>query len=147
VEGELICNRSITKDLMEIFYELYQNEYRLGSMLLVEDFGSLTASLDANNSFCYYSASEDVTGTLAAHTAGLAVDINPLYNPQITYAADGTAVCSPIAATDYADRSAAFPYKIDENDLCYKLFTKHEFVWGGNRNSDKAYQHFHKNID
>ena len=26
--------------------------------------------------------------------------------------------------------------KIDENDLCYKLFTEHGFTWGGNWNSE-----------
>ena len=34
--------------------------------------------------------------------------------------------------------------KIDENDLCYKLFIEHGFTWGGNWNSSKDYQHFQK---
>ena len=35
-----------------------------------------------------------------------------------------------------------FPYKIDENDLAYKLFTKKGFEWGGEWEDEKDYQHF-----
>ena len=57
---------------------------------------------------------------------------------------DGTGTISPDTAVSYADRSANFPYKIDENDLCYKLFIQHGFTWGGNWNNVKDYQHFQK---
>ncbi|MGN0732105.1 MAG: M15 family metallopeptidase [Treponema sp.] len=33
-------------------------------------------------------------------------------------------------------------YKIDENDLAYKLFTEHGFKWGGSWQELKDYQHF-----
>ncbi|MDE7478801.1 MAG: M15 family metallopeptidase, partial [Lachnospiraceae bacterium] len=52
---------------------------------------------------------------------------------------------SPDNAVPYADRSADFPYKIDREDLCYRLFTAHGFEWGGAWNSSKDYQHFQKN--
>ena len=51
---------------------------------------------------------------------------------------------SPEGSEAYADRSASFPYKIDENDLAYKLFKEHGFTWGGNWNSTKDYQHFER---
>ncbi|MDR0948026.1 MAG: M15 family metallopeptidase, partial [Lachnospiraceae bacterium] len=38
-----------------------------------------------------------------------------------------------------------FAYKIDETDLCYRLFTEKGFLWGGNWNSLKDYQHFYQN--
>ena len=47
------------------------------------------------------------------------------------------------AAEEYLDRTKKFPYKIEENDLCYKLFKEHGFNWGGNCwESRKDYQHF-----
>ena len=51
---------------------------------------------------------------------------------------------SPKGSEIYVDRSQNFPYKIDENDLCYKLFKEHGFTWGGDWNSCKDYQHFQK---
>ena len=36
--GELICNRKIADDLVEIFYELYRNEYRIGKIRLIDDY-------------------------------------------------------------------------------------------------------------
>lgn len=81
---------------------------------------------------------------ISNHAKGRAIDINPFYNPYITYNKDGTANISPEGSEPYADRTASFPYKIDENDLAYKLFKEHGFTWGGNWNSVKDYQHFEK---
>ena len=84
------------------------------------------------------------SSSISKHAYGLAIDINPLYNPYVKYEKDGTGTISPDTAASYADRSANFPYKIDENDLCYKLFIQHGFTWGGNWNNVKDYQHFQK---
>lgn len=144
-EGELICNSYIAQDLVEIFYQLYLNEYRLESVRLIDEFdGDDTASMEANNTSCFNYRVVEGSTNLSKHAYGLAVDINPLYNPYITYEKDGTENISPAAACSYADRSVNFAYKIDENDLCYKLFTQHGFIWGGNWNNVKDYQHFQK---
>lgn len=147
-EGELICNVAIAQDLVEIFYELYRNEYQLESVLLIDEFdGDDTASMEANNTSCFNYRVVDGTTSLSKHALGLALDINPYYNPYVTYEKDGSEKVSPAAAVNYADRSISFPYKIDENDLCYKLFKEHGFTWGGNWNSCKDYQHFQKVVD
>ncbi|MDE7352924.1 MAG: M15 family metallopeptidase [Acetatifactor sp.] len=147
VEGELICNASIAQDLVEIFYELHRNEYMLEKVLLIDEYnGDDTASMEDNNTSCFNYRVVEGTQTLSRHAYGLAVDVNPLYNPYITYEKDGTEIVSPAAALDYADRSARFAYKIDDEDLCYKLFTSHGFTWGGNWNQSKDYQHFQKSL-
>ncbi|MCM1025007.1 MAG: M15 family metallopeptidase [Roseburia sp.] len=144
-EGELICNESVAADLTEIFYELFCNEYRLERVLLIEAYdGDENASMADNNSFCFQYREEADGSGLSRHAYGLAVDINPLYNPFVAYSADGTAQISPAEAVSYADRSLSFPYKIDESDLCYKLFLQHGFTWGGNWNHSKDYGHFQK---
>lgn len=151
VEGELICNEYIARDLVEIFYDLYRNEYQLEKVVLVDEYdGDMEAARADNNSFCFCAANARDDGLpkhavgLDSHASGLGLDINPLYNPEISYGTGGSLLVSPDAAADYADRAAAFPYKIDESDLCYKLFIKHGFIWSGSRNSSKAYQHFQK---
>lgn len=145
VEGELICNESIADDFLDIFYELYRNEYQIEKILLIDEYnGDDTASMEDNNTSCFNYRVVDGSTNLSKHAYGLAIDVNPFYNPYITYNGDGTQKVSPIAAEAYANRNASFPYKIDESDLCYKLFKQHGFIWGGNWNSSKDYQHFQK---
>ena len=144
-EGELICNAYIAQDLLEIFYELYCNEYQLEKVLLIDEYdGDDTASMEDNNTSCFNYRPVEGSTHLSKHALGLAVDINPLYNPYITYGEDGQEEISPPSSAAYADRSISFPYKIDEEDLCYKLFTRHGYTWGGHWNNVKDYQHFQK---
>ncbi len=141
--GELICNEQIAQDLLEIFYELYNNGYQIESVKLIDEYkGDDTASMLANNTSCFNYRVVEGSNKLSKHAYGLAIDLNPFYNPYITYNKDGSQNISPAGSEAYADRDASFPYKIDENDLAYKLFTEHGFKWGGNWNSVKDYQHF-----
>lgn len=144
-EGELICNAAIADDLLDIFYELYRNEYQIEKIRLIDEYnGDDTASMEDNNTSCFNYRVVEGSTSLSKHAYGLAIDVNPFYNPYITYNGDGTQKVSPAAAEAYADRNINFPYKIDESDLCYKLFVQHGFTWGGNWNSSKDYQHFQK---
>ena len=144
-EGELICNLKIADDLVEIFEELYENEYQIEKIHLIDLYdGDDTSSMEDNNTSCFNYRLVENSKNLSKHAYGLAIDVNPLYNPYITYNKDGSENCSPEGGIDYKDRSKNFPYKIDESDLCYKLFKQHGFTWGGNWNSVKDYQHFQK---
>ena len=143
--GELICNKAIAQDMVEIFYELYRNDYRIERVRLVDEYdGDDTLSMLDNNTSCFNYRVVDGTTTLSKHALGCAIDINPFYNPYIVYNKNGSGetYISPKGSEIYADRSQNFPYKIDENDLCYKLFTARGFTWGGNWKSTKDYQHF-----
>ncbi len=143
--GEMICNKKIAQDIVEIFYELYTSGYQIESIKLIDEFGGDdTASMLANNTSCFNYRVVDNTTRLSNHAYGLAIDLNPFYNPYITYGKDGSVHVSPEGSEAYADRAHAFPYKIDENDLAYKLFKAHGFKWGGNWNSVKDYQHFER---
>lgn len=142
--GELICNKAIAQDLTEIFHDLFKAEYQIEKIKLIDDYqGDDHLSMLDNNTSCFNYRVVDGTTKLSKHAYGLAIDINPFYNPYVTYE-NGAEKVSPEGSEPYADRTQAFPYKIDENDLCYKLFTAHGFTWGGNWNSSKDYQHFQK---
>ena len=142
--GEIICNQAIAQDLVEIFYELYQASYPIERIRLIDEYGGDdTLSMEANNTSCFNYRVVDGTSSLSRHAYGLAVDINPLYNPYVTYP-NGKRRVSPASSEIYADRSLDFPAKIDKNDLCYQLFTEHGFTWGGNWKTMKDYQHFQK---
>ena len=138
--GEIVCNKEIAKDLLYIFRQLYQEEYPIEKILLVDEYGGDDElSMEDNNTSCFNFRPVAGTGRLSQHAYGRAIDINPLYNPYIT--SDGFV---PVNAGDYVDRSAENPYKIDRNDLCYQLFEERGFTWGGSWNSVKDYQHFQK---
>ena len=84
----------------------------------------------------------DGTNRLSNHGRGLAIDINPLYNPWV----HGTKV-DPAEGRPYAFNRSKVKAKVPVitiNDACYKLFRKHGFTWGGSWRSSKDYQHFEK---
>lgn len=144
-EGELICNKAVAQDMVEIFYELYRSQYQIERVRLIDEYGGDdTLSMEDNNTSCFNYRVVDGTTSLSKHALGCAIDINPFYNPYVVFNKDGTGetYISPKGSEIYADRSQDFPYKIDEADLCYKLFTEHGFTWGGHWNSCKDYQHF-----
>lgn len=141
-EGELICNAYIADDLLAIFKELFDANYPIEKIRLVDEYNADDeTSMRDNNSSCFNFRFISHTTKISKHGLGLAVDINTLYNPY-TKVVNGKRILEPATAGDYVDRTKNFPYKIDENDLCYKLFIKHGFEWGGSWKSAKDYQHF-----
>lgn len=143
--GEIICNKSIALDLIDIFKELYKEKYPIEKMLLIDEYNANDdASMKDNNSSSFNFRSISGGGKLSKHALGLAIDINPLYNPYVKIKPDGQLHIEPAEGEAYIDRSKEFNYKIDSTDLCYKLFIQHGFEWGGNWKTIKDYQHFEK---
>ena len=147
-QGELICNQAIAQDLVEIFYELYVAEYQIEKITLIEAYdGDDNASMEDNNTSCFNYRAVTGQSSLSKHALGLAIDINPFYNPYIRYTQENGRIVLPEGSEPYTDRSLDFPYKIDSQDLCLRLFLEHGFIWGGDWNSMKDYQHFQKTLD
>lgn len=143
-EGELVCNQAIAQELVEIFTELYKNQYPIEKIRLIDEYDADDdASMADNNTSCFNYRTVPGKTKLSNHSYGRAIDVNPLYNPYVR-TKDGKTLISPENGAAYADRSADFPYKIDKEDLCYKLFMEHGFSWGGAWNSSRDYQHFEK---
>ncbi len=141
-EGEMIVNRHIAGDVLEILRRLYEADYPIEKIRLVDEYGADDeASMEDNNSSSFNFRFISHTTRVSKHGLGLAVDINTLYNPY-TKTVDGKRIVEPLTGEPYLDRSADFPYKIDENDLCYRLFIEHGFEWGGAWSDRKDYQHF-----
>lgn len=143
--GEMVVNKAIANDVLTILRTLYRENYAIERMRLIDDYGADDErSMRDNNTsaFCYRAVSG--TKTLSAHAQGLAVDINTLYNPYFKIKKDGTRIIQPATAKAYCDRTKKFQYKIEEGDLCHRLFIKYGFTWGGSWQSCKDYQHFEK---
>ncbi len=142
--GEMICNKAIADDLLSIFEELYKERYQIDKIRLIDEYGAdddLSCADDNTSCFCFRNV--EGSGNLSKHALGLAIDINPFYNPYVTYP-NGKIRISPPGSEPYADRDSDFPHKIDKNGPAYKLFKAHGFTWGGDWKTLKDYQHFQK---
>ena len=141
-EGELVVNKLIADDILDIFKQLYKAQYPIERIALIDEYdGDDEQSMSDNNTSAFNFRTIAGTDIVSEHGMGLAVDVNPFYNPQVKETENGVEV-SPEDAISYADRSGDFLYKIDHEDLCYKLFTEHGFEWGGDWETGKDYQHF-----
>ena len=141
--GEMICNKEIADRVARILRQLFDAKYPIQRMLLPDVYNADDETqMRDNNSSCFCYRAIAGSSKLSKHARGLAVDINTLYNPYYKDRADGTRFIQPATAAEYCDRTKSFPYKIDKNDLCFKLFTEAGFEWGGDWTSCKDFQHF-----
>ena len=142
--GEMVVNRAIAGDVLAILRALYKDGYPIEKMVLVDEYNADDeASMRDNNSSAFNYRHTPNSTRLSAHSRGMAVDINPLYNPYVKVYSDRTYV-APATATEYVNRYGAFPYKIERDDICCRLFLQYGFEWGGDYKSIKDYQHFEK---
>lgn len=138
--GELIVARKLAEEVLDIFYELFEAEYEIEKIRLVDYYDADDErSMTDNNSSAFNFRVVADTNTLSAHSFGRAIDINPLINPYIV----GDKVM-PANGVQYADRDKEFDHKIDRTDLCYCIFKRHGWKWGGEWQNSKDYQHFYK---
>ena len=148
--GEMIVNVDIQEDVLNIFKELFNNKYEINSMKLIDDYWILGTdgnkadnnSIEENNTscFCY----RQVTGgeSISNHGYGRAIDINPQQNPYVENGKN-----SHRNADEYVNnRYVGEPHVIvaSDEDICYSIFTKYGFTWGGNWTNPIDYQHFEK---
>ena len=146
-QGHLIVNVQVAEDVLAIFGDLYDACYPIERICLVDEYGADDErSMEDNNTSAFNFRYVDGTDTISDHSYGIAIDINPLYNPYVT-TRNGKTVISPEAGSAYVERSKEFSHKIDTQDLCYQLFTAHGFTWGGSWKNSKDYQHFQKSLE
>ena len=150
--GEMVVNAAIADKVLGIFRRLYEADYRIERMALIDNYGANDeTAMRANNSSSFnFRFMTGSTTKISKPGLGLAIDINTLYNPYVKRKDDDTWHIEPATAEPYAfDRESRtdIPYKIDHDDLAYKLFTEAGFEWGGDWTSLKDYQHFEINLD
>jgi len=139
--GELLVNRSVADDLIDVFRRLYRLRFPIESM------GIATLSdLDAPPT-----GDGNVTGSFACrpvrggteysqHAFGLALDLNPFQNPYRR----GDLVL-PELASAYLDRGWQRPGMITPRGPAVRAFASIGWGWGGGWSGLKDYQHFSSN--
>lgn len=143
--GEMVCNRAIAADLVAVFRQLFLERYPIERMVLIDEYdGDDERSMQANNTSCFNYRPIGTSRRLSRHAYGMAVDINPLYNPYVRRVG-GRTIVRPAAGAPYADRSRTdIPYKITRTDRAYRLLRARGFRWGGTWRKTKDYQHFQR---
>ena len=107
--GELICNKEISNDLLAIFRQLYESHYPIERMTLIDNYNANDElSMQHNNTSCFNFRKIKGTKIISKHSAGRAVDINPLYNPCVKKR-NGRLQCQPQTAKKYMDRTKTYP--------------------------------------
>ena len=95
LEGELICNVKIAEPLADIFKKLFTENYPIEKIRLIDEYDADDElSMRDNNSSCFNFRYVSFTNRISLHGYGMAVDINPLYNPYIK-AIDGKKIIAP----------------------------------------------------
>ena len=140
--GELLVYTGIAQSVLEIFQELFVAQYPIEKIKLVSEYGwDDTASMQDNNTSAFNFRKIAGTNEWSKHALGMAIDINPLYNPYV-YKQGNRISTQPKEAYIYADREADCAYYIKAGDVCYEAFVSRGFTWGGDWENPKDYQHF-----
>ncbi|HSW69141.1 MAG TPA: M15 family metallopeptidase [Gammaproteobacteria bacterium] len=150
-DGHLIVLDLFAGEVLQIFHDLYQIKFPIEKMVLPDKYASQKndwssidwKSSEDNNTSAFLCREDDQTqGQFSPHSWGIALDINPVYNPSRVA---GNKV-EPASGKKYFNRSLNHEGMIDEKVVA--IFAKHGWKWGGYWAKDKTdYQHFQKDMD
>ena len=135
-DGLLVLEKQDADSVKKVFELLLKDSFPIQSIIPVNAFGwDDDSSMRANNTSCFNYRPATGSGRLSEHAYGLAIDINPRYNPFVKgdkiYPSNG----------EYSDTN---PGTIFAGDPVIQYFADIGWKWGELKNS-KDYQHFSKN--
>jgi len=137
-QGELVVAASVAETIVDVFEDLYQARFPIERMQRVDAYGgSDNASMRANNTSALNCRNVAGTSRWSQHSYGLAIDLNPLWNPWVR----GSKV-DPKEGAAWADRSNHRPGMTQPGGPAVEAFTSRGWGWGGVWSSAKDYQHF-----
>jgi len=145
--GEMIVHKSVSREVVSIFRELYAIDYPIYKMRLVSDYkGSDWQSIEADNTSALNCRKATSSNKWSKHAYGKAIDINPIENPYIS----ATGRIAHKASLKYRYRVHRNPMNPADKalllkaDRATKIFKKYGWRWGGEWSRTKDYQHFYK---
>jgi len=145
--GEMIVHKDIVPEVLQIFKELFEHGFQIEKMKLIDEYfkeGLSDNDIDNksvfdNNTSCFFYRTIGNSKYISEHSMGTAIDLNPRVNPCLS-----AYICPP-DAQEYLDRSRKdVKGFITPETICYKIFTKYGWKWGGEWRNIKDYHHFCK---
>lgn len=134
--GQILVNKKIEKDALHIFEFMLENEFVIEKAIPIVKYNwSDSLSMDDNNSssFCY----RDIT--YSKHATGMAIDINPRFNP-LRWKISNRPNQPEGAVLDTTINGTLHP-----NHIVVKEFRKLGFRWGHTFSKYYDDHHFEKN--
>ncbi|MBX9693845.1 MAG: M15 family metallopeptidase [Cyanobacteria bacterium] len=140
--GELIIFDVLASSAKRIFDSLLEMKFPVSSVRPVNEFGGQDSeSMKCNNSSCFAFRQVAGTSTVSMHGYGMAIDLNPLQNPFVTFDEEaGTAVIEPSAGWQFLNRHNRKDGMVED---VVSLFKEHGFtIWGGRWTTPIDFHHF-----
>lgn len=139
--GLLIVNARAVGPLVSAFRHLFEERFPIRRMVAVDAVGGDDErSMLADNTSDFNCRLVPGTHVWSQHSYGLAVDVNPFENPEVS----GNVV-DPPAAWRNADRTRSVRGMIAHGGVAWRAFLGVGWPWGGDWSSPKDYQHFSAN--
>lgn len=136
--GELVVAKEAAEAVLWALERIHAARYPIERMERIERYdGDDRRSMAANNSSGFNFRTVDGEERLSRHARGLAVDLNPVFNPWIR----GDRV-DPEAGRKYVGRDATHPAIIRRGDPVTRAFDAIGWQWGGDWTSYQDYHHF-----
>ncbi len=141
-DGELIVFDAVAPRVGKIFEQLFDLNFPIAQIKSLHHFdGDDDKSMAANNSSCFNFRPIAGSKTVSMHGYGLAIDVNPLQNPFVTFdETAGIANVHPPAGWQYLNRHNQKPGMVES---IASVFAENGFViWGGKWTTPIDYHHF-----
>jgi len=123
--GEMVVNKSVAKDVTQIFSQLYKIGYPVHKMRLISDYnGNDFQSIEADNTSAFNCRRATGSKNWSRHSYGRAIDINPIENPYV-YRSGKTVhkKSQPYLHRRHRYNSAADRAMLIRGDKAVKIFT------------------------
>lgn len=139
--GELLVNRSVAPQVVQVFEQLYADRFPLEEMRITRrDELDAPPTGDGNDTGAFACRATRGSTTYSQHAYGLAIDVNPFQNPYVK----GDVVL-PELASSYLERGWRRPGMITPDGPVVRAFASIGWTWGGTWSSLKDLQHFSAN--
>lgn len=136
--GLLVVNKKIEKEIIEIFKEIKESGFQIEKIIPISEYDwDDDKSMEDNNTSGYNYRFVANTTKLSNHSYGMAIDINPRYNPMLVK----DKVYPPNGSYSKENKGT-----ISADSPVVKIFKKKGWTWGGDYKTIKDYQHFEKVI-
>ncbi len=133
-EAFLIVHKEVATQIRSIFTELADSGFVIDKIEPMSKYKwSDDSSMVYNNTSCFNYRLVSGTRSMSKHAYGLALDINPFWNPFVS----GKRVSPKGAKYDITKNGT-----IHRKALIYKIFIKNGWKWGGDWKPYQDYQHF-----
>jgi peptidoglycan LD-endopeptidase CwlK len=139
--GQIVVDVDLINDVQDVFELLKEEQFPIASVIPISDpqfHWDDDLSMKANNAsgFNYRMIME--TKRLSNHAYGRAIDINPAINPYITK--------SGRVIPEGATYNTSKPGTISKDSKLIQFLKTRGWVWGGDWEDRKDYQHFEKSL-